>query len=164
MLKFKFEMNDVVKDYVMSCRKFQVKLLNIIMCVVFLVPPVILGVFNFNNLIVLIISIAIFASFLIFIIVLGRYNSPIHVFKESEPDEIIILEDIIEVAGNAKYCYKQKKLYEVKKVIDFGAFYSIIFYLPDIDRRFVCQKDLITKGTLEEFEKLFEDKIVRKTK
>ncbi len=40
----------------------------------------------------------------------------------------------------------------------------VIFYLPNFNRRFICQKDLITEGTIEEFEEIFKDKIVRKTK
>ena len=35
-------------------------------------------------------------------------------------------------------------------------------YFPSQWSNCICQKDLIIEGTIEEFEKLFEDKIVRK--
>ena len=51
---------------------------------------------------------------------------------------------------------------DVKVVVDWGEWYDIIFYFPYKSVGFICQKDLIVEGTIEEFEKLFEDKIVRK--
>ena len=52
----------------------------------------------------------------------------------------------------------------VAVVIDCGEWYHIswnrkVGFGPE---RFICQKDLLTHGTIEEFEKLFEGKIVRK--
>lgn len=49
---------------------------------------------------------------------------------------------------------------EVKKVIDYGECYFIIY--TDVAQAIVCQKDLIKEGTLEEFEALFEGKIKRR--
>ena len=49
---------------------------------------------------------------------------------------------------------------EVKKVIDYGFCYHFVFKRSD--PYFVCQKSLLTQGSLEEFEALFEDKIVRR--
>lgn len=50
----------------------------------------------------------------------------------------------------------------VKEVMDFGEWYYITFEFAYRNQRFVCQKDLITQGTIEEFETLFADKIIRK--
>lgn len=55
-----------------------------------------------------------------------------------------------------------RSINDVKEVLDMGAFYHIIFYFPNHWSNCVCQKNLIVEGTIEEFEKLFEDKIVRK--
>lgn len=55
-----------------------------------------------------------------------------------------------------------KPINAVKKVIDVGEWYYIIFKFGDIGNSWVCQKDLLTKGTIDEFERLFKDKIVRK--
>ena len=53
-------------------------------------------------------------------------------------------------------------LENVTKVIDFGEGYHICF--SNRNNRFVCQKSLITQGTLEEFEELFKDVLVKETK
>jgi len=57
-----------------------------------------------------------------------------------------------------------KSVEDVKKVIDMGSCYYIKFYFPPEIATCFCQKDLLVEGTIEEFEKLFEGKIVRKTK
>lgn len=51
---------------------------------------------------------------------------------------------------------------DAKLVRDFGEFYEIVFPAGKVSTDFICQKDLLTQGTLEEFEALFEGKIVRK--
>ena len=47
---------------------------------------------------------------------------------------------------------------DVKRVDDYGDWYHMI--IPKQDMYFIFQKDLITQGTIEEFEKIFEGKIV----
>lgn len=53
---------------------------------------------------------------------------------------------------------------QVKAIYDWGAWYSFDFYFPNKNIYLICQKDLIVEGTIEEFEKLFEGKIIRKLK
>ena len=47
-----------------------------------------------------------------------------------------------------------------KLVLDYGEFYELVFPFGKVSHNFICQKSLLTSGTLEEFEKLFEGKIV----
>lgn len=54
------------------------------------------------------------------------------------------------------------KMSKIKKVIDYGEFYYLYLYRIDPSKGIVCQKNLLTNGTIEEFEKLFEGKIKRK--
>lgn len=54
-----------------------------------------------------------------------------------------------------------KWLEDVKTVIDHGEFYELVFPFGKISTNFICQKNLLTKGTLEEFEALFEGKITK---
>ena len=63
---------------------------------------------------------------------------------------------IYSVTRKQKYTFKIKS---VKKIIDYGDFYFIAFspFLPISD--IVCQKDLLSKGSLDEFEKIFHEKI-----
>ena len=61
-------------------------------------------------------------------------------------------------------CEKAERFHlleEIEAVLDFGEWYEIHFK-NTYREIFFCQKNLITQGTLEEFEKLFEDKIERR--
>ena len=53
----------------------------------------------------------------------------------------------------------KKPMKKIKKVLDVGDCYYIIY--GDISNCIVCQKNLIQEGTIEEFETLFQGKIVR---
>lgn len=59
---------------------------------------------------------------------------------------------------------ESKFIDDVKEVRDYGEFYYLIFPFGKISTSFVCQKNLLSNGTLEEFEALFEGKVVRKKK
>lgn len=51
---------------------------------------------------------------------------------------------------------------DVKKVIDGGEWYHIKFYFYARSPYFICQKSLLQQGTLQQFEQLFADKIVKR--
>ena len=68
-------------------------------------------------------------------------------------------EETVVVEGN-KF-EKFRMISDVSKVEDWGEFYYIVFPSPKKDTSFIFQKDLITQGTIEEFESIFEGKIVR---
>lgn len=53
-----------------------------------------------------------------------------------------------------------RHLREVIKVKEYPEFYELVFSFPRISEKFICQKDLLSQGTLEEFETLFNGKIV----
>ena len=57
--------------------------------------------------------------------------------------------------------YFERATEDVKKVLDYGEFYEFRFYFPWCFG-VICQKDLLVEGTIEEFEKFFDGKIVRK--
>ena len=57
---------------------------------------------------------------------------------------------------------ESKRIDEAKCVLDFGEFYEVVFPFGKMSEKFICQKSLLTEGTLEEFEALFADKIKRK--
>lgn len=60
--------------------------------------------------------------------------------------------------------FSKRKIKNIKKVIDYGDWYCLIFKYGDVTNSFICQKDLIVKGTLSDFETLFLDYIVRMIK
>ncbi len=52
----------------------------------------------------------------------------------------------------------------VKKVIDYGDFYYIQLPFLNLTNEVVCQKSLLTQGSMEEFEELFKDKLIYRNK
>ncbi len=54
--------------------------------------------------------------------------------------------------------YKKIKLSNIKEIIDCGDSYFIYFTFPPFGS-IICQKNLITQGTIEEFEKKFREVI-----
>ena len=52
---------------------------------------------------------------------------------------------------------------DASALVDYGEFYFIKFPFGKYSDKFICQKSLLTQGTLEEFEALFEGKIERKS-
>lgn len=78
--------------------------------------------------------------------------------KEKEkitPQKVYIENDMIVSKSNAAVDTRFMK--DVKEVRDYGEFYYFVF--KAYSYRFVCQKDLLTQGTIEEFESLFAGKI-----
>ncbi len=49
---------------------------------------------------------------------------------------------------------------KIVQVLDLGSFYQLLLR-GGINQNFICQKDLLVKGTLEDFENLFAGKIIR---
>jgi len=49
----------------------------------------------------------------------------------------------------------------IKGVRDFGEYYVLIFRDSGNFSQIICEKDLLTNGTIEQFEELFDGKIVR---
>jgi len=76
------------------------------------------------------------------------------------PKRIFTDEEYIVCQGNK---YEEFHLIDdASKLVDYGKFYYIIFPFGKKSDKFICQKNLLTKGTLQEFESLFEGKIERR--
>lgn len=164
MLIFRFELQGEVKNYLIKKQKRGAFRSALITALVFFIPAVIIGIIWYNNFIAVTISIGLIAFSLLFLICFSRWDSPLNGFYEYLPEEVIIdnQQGIIETTGIKKYCYQCEKWDWIKEIIDWGGWYEFKFYGRYGSWFFICQKDLIVEGTIEEFEKLFEDKIVRK--
>ena len=68
------------------------------------------------------------------------------------------------LAMETRTVFVRRNMDDVKKVWDFGEWYQITFYFGYKNAFFICQKDLIKEGTIEEFEEMFADKLVRKSR
>lgn len=81
------------------------------------------------------------------------------------PHIIITEKDLsLELRSNGKEVWRTRKLSKVKKVLDCGEVYYIIFKFGDITNSWICQKNNIINGTIEEFESLFQTKLIKETK
>ena len=58
---------------------------------------------------------------------------------------------------------KARKISHVRKVVDYGDWYFLYFRMNPITM-IGCQKDHLLLGSIEEFEKMFQDKLVQKHK
>ena len=76
--------------------------------------------------------------------------------------EIVLDNEIVTFINRTFQKVKTIPFSQIKKVKDEGNFYVIIF--GGYSNGIVCQKDLIVEGSIQEFEKLFEGKIVRNKK
>lgn len=70
--------------------------------------------------------------------------------------------NIKEILVHSNYTQNVYAISKVKKVYDYGRYYYISFYRWDLSKGIVCQRNLISNGTIEDFEKIFKDKIIRK--
>lgn len=75
------------------------------------------------------------------------------------PSKITIDTRTGEMIAQSSQFYAESSIAEVVKVLDKGEWYLI--YVESKDGRFICQKNLLTNGTLDEFEKIFRDKIIK---
>lgn len=82
--------------------------------------------------------------------------------KEKEkitPRRVYLENDIIICQSNA--LVESRTVQDIKEVRDYGDFYYLVFPFGKYSYRFVCQKDLLTQGTIADFESLFTGKIKR---
>ena len=69
------------------------------------------------------------------------------------PHTIEIDDDLL-VAHGERFC-ETREYSQIKKIIDMGEWYDIYFYFPHKSSRFICEKQLIVEGSIEEFENQF---------
>ena len=77
---------------------------------------------------------------------------------------LVEIDDVYIMATYRDKGYRTRKIEHVEKVIDKGAFYVFKFNSTNGWGNCICQKDLMVEGTIEQFEEMFKEKIIRKTK
>ena len=154
MIEFKGDLSKECRDYILNFHQ----LMSMIV-VTFSVMPFIIAdiVFSINKDLIFLIFMPIF----VFIIVGAYFVKPKGELLEKMMEYYVAIdtENVI-YEGNGRYL--EIKIDDVKKIIDYGNFYKIKFYFPNTGRSLICQKSLITGGTIEDFEQLFGGLIVRK--
>ncbi len=163
MLVFGFNLHGIIKEKLIKKQKYGMYIASSITALLFFIPATIIFVI-WKNYITISISIGLTIVALLFLILFSRWNNPFNAFYKSIPEKVIIdkKQGVIFTTGLAQYSYKSVDLELIKAIIDFGDWYEIKFYYPHGSIFFVCQKALIEEGSVEEFEGMFEEKIIRK--
>jgi hypothetical protein len=91
------------------------------------------------------------------------YVYRVQTLQNMMPKKVVINKDDFFIEAEWETRSMEKSISDVKKIIDTGSCYHIVFNFPKESDIF-CQKDSITKGTTEDFERLFGDKIIKKTR
>ena len=106
-----------------------------------------------------------FMLFTALLFVLTAIFSPylILIFAKGDVTQRIYINSGLVSAVSCKGRTRSAQICAIKKVKDFGDYYAMT--LPGIcaivSVYFICEKNLLTKGTIEQFEELFDGKIVR---
>lgn len=80
-------------------------------------------------------------------------------YMQKAPRSIYIANGQVTCSG--KGYQETRPLERVKEVRDWGAFYELRFRGGKFSAKFLCQKDLLEKGSIKRFEALFDGIIVR---
>ncbi|MBR2220960.1 MAG: hypothetical protein IKK20_01160 [Clostridia bacterium] len=158
MIEFKGEQSNDCKIMIAALRGKKsglvISLINLLLAILVLL----LGLYNNLWMAIVLVILLILLSFFSFVTPKERVKN----FKIDY--KICIGNNLITQTYNTMFQNKTttKKLSNIKKVLDYGKFYAFVFKFGDITNAWICEKDHIKNGTIEDFEKLFADKIIRK--
>ena len=152
MIEFRGELSGDCKKYVLH-REAKIGLISgLITATIFSIPIIILTI-KIHWMFVFFLPVL-----LLFALLAGMPPSE-KSYTSIFPFEIIVDTERKTITSKSeKFCFEYT-FSEIVKVVDMGEWYHI--YLNNKNGRFVCQKNLICTGTLEEFEELFIDKIIK---
>lgn len=150
MIEFRGEISEACKKYIWK-KETQAQFFAIlIVSIFFIIVTVVVALLYY---LIVLLFLILLASFIIF------GSIPQKGIEKRVPKEISIVQNRIYLKSDSSEM--SRELSDIKAVKDMGDWYDIQFCLPYCVY-FVCEKSLLAEGTLEEFENLFEGKIVRK--
>lgn len=166
MIEFKGELSNECKKYLIKT-SWQIGLfVVVVVCIPFVILSIVLSIKNdwIYLLIFIPVALTIFFSSLKPETKAYRklYGKNGKIYDGELSWHIVIESDIISAEGIQRS--ETRFLKDVKKVVDMGDWYKIYFYFPNKSNIFICQKDLIIQGTINEFESLLQDKMIKKYK
>lgn len=134
-----------------------IRKLYLISIIILMIPTICL-VLCFDNLLNKIIAISVYlGSVIVIALIILLFNREDKILNGFLVLKTVFLDGMILTTSVKNQ--KSYKISNVKKIVDYGDSYGIIFYHQIIN--IFCQKDLLTEGTIEEFEELFEGKIIK---
>ena len=150
MIKFQGKLSGACKNYVLK-RERKFALIGGIAASIVFVIPVIVAIFVIHWIFVLGIPVLILTALLAGITPNEKSYGLIM------PSTVLI--DGENIISKSDKFYLERSASEVVKVLDMGEWYHILF--DDRENKFICQKTLIVEGSLDEFEDIFEGKIIK---
>ena len=152
MIEFKGDLSN-------SCRKFLIKKqiiaqskASLLTVGFFAVIILLISIPDRLNILLFLFPLAIFAT-------LSMIPPSKKVQKSFVPQRIYINLDNEEIIHECEKMKRSHSLQSIKSIIDYGEWYYFEFDFTNRDIYYICQKDLLTQGTLEDFEILFSRKI-----
>ena len=158
MIEFKGELSKRCKRYI-QIQESKVHVILFTLAFVVLSPVIVFLSGILDPLLAILVYIACYAISIVISFLFPLFTD----YDKSLPTRIIICikEDVIKSISQ-QHTFEMQ-ISNIDKVVDTGDWYLIHFAPgPNHPPRFICQKDLIVEGTIEEFEKMFEKKIVHK--
>ena len=160
MIQFKGELSKKTIKHICKCQKYIAMMVVGLTISITLVPAYIFFAFNPPETAdeKMIFWILVYCTV---VVIVGTLFSPYKCnYPDILPTEITIYDSGVMVSIGKEFQHT-RKINRVKMVKDYGEWYEIIFSKKFFRGYFVCQKDLITRGSIREFEKLFESKIIK---
>lgn len=154
MIKFKGDMSEKCKKQMLSRNQKSIVLVFSIISLIISIPFIILSITSHWIYIVCI------PGLILGVMLISR--SP------NKKNQNLIIPSEVKIKGE-KIISKSDKfehvrlISDVKQVIDEKEWYRLVFYYSSRNQYFICEKKLLVEGTIEEFEALFKNKLVRKS-
>ena len=161
MIEFCGEQSTECKLLLAKKKSIKVGLIFSICSIILSIITLIIGILN-NKIVYSIILIVI-----LFLLSLSMFLMPKKRIENIKINsKIIINKNIVSMFYSTNFHTNRlpinKHIQKIKKIYDYGICYCIIFNFGDITNAWVCEKKLISKGSITEFENIFKDKIIRK--
>ncbi len=156
MIEFFGNLSNECQKYILRKESRIGLIAGLIVAIIFSVPSIVLAIkVNF-------IFIICIPALVIFALLAGMPPNKKN-YNTVMPSKIVINIDSGTITSKSEKFHLERAISDIISVNDMGEWYHI-FFGDKIDRlgRFVCQKDLIHGCTLDEFEKIFDGKIIRK--
>ena len=159
VFEFTGELSTKVKKRICNiCKITTLIILSVSTPIAILILLPVIGLLMENGTKIILITAAL--SFPLIIIIFALIYPTKYEYPEILPKKIYITDDGI-IVSQCEKTRREDSIDGVKNVKDYGEWYEINFSGIKHKGVFVCQKDLLTKGSIEEFEKLFEGRIER---
>ena len=149
MIEFNGDISGNSRQFLFRLQSKYMVMATSITAVIFLIPTILAAIYWDTLALLFIIPLAMMVAF-----------SFIH-YDNCVPNRIFIDTEEETIVNFSKQGERFHMLSSVKYVKDYGEWYHFEFYYSDRDMYFVCQKSLLIKGSIEEFENLFADKLMR---